>query len=243
MPTPVPGTTDWVPVWGAPAQAVAADFRYLGDWVAGTYNDGDIVVYQGIAYLCVAPTNAAPVPWTSVGSNYGTSFPASPADGAEFVLVDSITNPSYQWRFRYNAGSTSAYKWEFIGGAPWEKESGTEDAGSAAVWTVDGRTQLVIPRAGDYLVSFTCTIIQRGSVGGTVFVAYDLTTWSGNPAHPWTASQMPVTAGQYQPGALQRKFTGLAAGVTISGYWFTGSGAGPYNIFDRAVTLTPVRCA
>src|SRR6516164_9624771 len=47
---------------------------------------------------------------------YGTTLPASPVDGQEAILVDSITNPTYQWRLRYNAGSTSAYKWEFVGG-------------------------------------------------------------------------------------------------------------------------------
>jgi hypothetical protein len=30
----------------------STDLNYKGDWVAGTYNDGDIVVYQGIVYIC-----------------------------------------------------------------------------------------------------------------------------------------------------------------------------------------------
>ena len=29
---------------------------------------------------------------------YGTTLPASPLNGDEAVLVDSVTNPSYQWR-------------------------------------------------------------------------------------------------------------------------------------------------
>jgi hypothetical protein len=45
-----------------------------------------------------------------------TSLPTNPSDGQEAVLVDSVSNPTWQWRFRYNAGSSSAYKWEFIGG-------------------------------------------------------------------------------------------------------------------------------
>ena len=52
---------------------------------------------------------AAQIPLTVVC--YGTTLPASPVDGQEAILVDSVTNPTYQWRFRYNAGSTSAYKW------------------------------------------------------------------------------------------------------------------------------------
>src|SRR4029450_8789457 len=47
---------------------------------------------------------------------YGTTLPASPSDGQQAVLVDSTTNPTYIWQFRYNAGSSSAYKWEYVGG-------------------------------------------------------------------------------------------------------------------------------
>jgi hypothetical protein len=48
-------------------------------------------------------------------SDRGTSFPASPFDGQEFSLVVDATN-GVVWRFKYNAGSASAFKWEFIGG-------------------------------------------------------------------------------------------------------------------------------
>jgi hypothetical protein len=85
---------------------------------------------------------------------YGTSLPASPADGQLAILVDSTTNPSYQWKFRYNAGSSSAYKWEFIGGPP--LRNNILIAGSIAVantWTDVGGPS-ICPRAGDYLVTF-----------------------------------------------------------------------------------------
>ena len=49
---------------------------------------------------------------------YGTTLPASPTNGLEAIIVDSVTTPLYQWRFRYNAGNTTARKWENIGGAP-----------------------------------------------------------------------------------------------------------------------------
>lgn len=43
---------------------------------------------------------------------YGVAFPASPVDGQEHILVDSITLPTWEMRFRYNAGSTATIKWE-----------------------------------------------------------------------------------------------------------------------------------
>jgi hypothetical protein len=60
--------------WG-PWLAVAgggggADLSYDGDWVAGTYQDGDVVIKDGIAYLCVGgPTTVAPdpAPWGAAG--------------------------------------------------------------------------------------------------------------------------------------------------------------------------------
>ena len=53
-------TTDYDTQWG-PA---GADLVYNGDFPTSTpYTDGDVVVYNGIAYLCVRPTSAAPTPW------------------------------------------------------------------------------------------------------------------------------------------------------------------------------------
>lgn len=157
------GTT-WISASGA-----GADLIYNGDFPANTpYTDGDVVIYNGIAYMCVTPTAAAPVAWPGGPTPaptpkpaYGTTLPASPIDGQEAVLVDSITNPTYQWRFRYNAGSSSAYKWEFIGGT--SAMSGVTAAegtssGSYVALTTAGPS-FTVPRAGDYEVAFG-SIIQ-----------------------------------------------------------------------------------
>jgi hypothetical protein len=157
---PSPAATKWVPVGPGPMP----DFRYRGDWAAGNYTDGDIVVYNGVTYLCVAPTTASPTPWAppSASPSYGTTLPASPADGMEHILVDSISNPTYQWRFRYNAGSTSAYKWEFIGGSPWFTSAGSGDYGLINVaqqWTDQVPTPYPMIsnlRAGVYQVAYGC---------------------------------------------------------------------------------------
>src|SRR5215831_18156463 len=62
---------------------------YNGDFVAATnYSDGDIVVYNGIAYLCVLPTTTSPAAWPGgitpppapFTIPYGTTLPASPTD-------------------------------------------------------------------------------------------------------------------------------------------------------------------
>ena len=64
--------TGKVPLAQLPAIGGGADLSYDGDWVAGTYQDGDVVVKDGIAYLCVGgPTTAAPdvTPWGGAVAN------------------------------------------------------------------------------------------------------------------------------------------------------------------------------
>jgi hypothetical protein len=143
---------------------------YIGGWGAGTpYKRGDVVRYNGNDYLAVndstgvTPPAAYAPPLGGVG--LGTTLPASPYDGQEFVLTDSLTAPTYTWRFRYNAASASAYKWEFIGGSAQTARVDTSQVGSAgAVW-IDLTTvgpQLAVPRTGEYLLEAT-TVINSGS--------------------------------------------------------------------------------
>jgi hypothetical protein len=108
---------------------------------------------QANGYASLDGTTKVPVaqiPLTVV--SYGTTLPASPVDGQEAILVDSLTNPTYQWRFRYNAGSTSPYKWEFVGGSTLSAYVAAAEYRSAGGYgdlqTVGPRVQLV--RAGDY---------------------------------------------------------------------------------------------
>lgn len=97
----------------------------------------------------------SPIPAT-VGSR-GISFPSSPTNGQIFVLVDSLTNPTYQWTCWYNANSTSPYKWEVIGGGPRSTKVDAEEApASSAAWvnlTTDGPS-IALPSGigGDFYV-------------------------------------------------------------------------------------------
>ncbi len=109
-----------------------------------------------------SPATSTPwVPlWPLAGSGggaaaYGTTLPASPVDGQEAILVDSLTNPSYQWRFRYNALSASAYKWEFVGGTPRLGFEATSVGPAAGAPTYLGPL-FTVPRAGEYRVTLQC---------------------------------------------------------------------------------------
>jgi hypothetical protein len=81
------GVLDWEP----PAPS-GADLVYNGDYPANTpYTDGDIVVYNGVPYMCVRPTSSAPVPWAGSAQpvqssvllyNYEAALTAPPSTGA-----------------------------------------------------------------------------------------------------------------------------------------------------------------
>jgi len=122
-------------------------------------------------------------PYTPPGANpvsYATSLPASPVDGQEAILVDSITNPTYQWRFRYNAGSTSAYKWEFVGGLParvvdfsgaWKKPSANN-----VYQFISGFPSFTIPRNGLYRYTFGA--ISGSGTGAAIIIGVGPTSGS-----------------------------------------------------------------
>lgn len=80
-----------------------------------------------------------------------TTPPGSPVDGQLWAMAPST---AYVWTFRYNAGSASAFKWEFVGGAPIISEIATNESTTSPVY-VDLTTvgpAFTIPRAGDYLI-------------------------------------------------------------------------------------------
>jgi len=148
--------TGKVPVGQLPA--IGAQLTYEGDWAAPTtYDDGDVVIKDGIAYLCVGgPTTVAPdpTPWGAAAisaPSYGTTLPASPVDGQEHILVDNLTAPTYSWHFRYNASRSDANKWEYMGGVPKHLHVGDTRSVTVGTWSNLGPS-FAPPRSGVYLI-------------------------------------------------------------------------------------------
>jgi len=237
--TPNPGTTVWVPMWNL---AGGSSNAYKGDWAAGTYYPGDHVVYNGILYECVRQTTAAPVPWPPApgAASYGTTLPASPIDGQEHVLVNSVTAPDWQWRFRYNAGNTTAYKWEFIGGAPYSVVGGSMNTSSTTPVVITGAPTFTFPRAGIYTVLFG-GLVQNN--GGTVSGAYaaPMQIYVNGAAVGGQAISTP-TAG-YVGTSISQAVPGVnpAAGQGLDMRGWNGS-AGPTTAFSQCwFQIVPVR--
>jgi len=231
--SPDPASTNWVPMWNLNG---GVNVVYDGDWASGrTYQPGEIVVLGGVTYMCVRQTTNRPTSWATAVTmpTYGTTLPASPVDGQEHVLVDSVAAPTYQLRFRYNAQNTGTNKWEFIGGSGPHIESG-------AGWPMTGDSQwhqfgptITVPRPG--LWRFTGMIwgttgANAGNVAVGVCVAGAAPTFNGGqtsvPASAW-----------FSLTHFERALT-LAGGNTVAmGYYAT---AAAMNISVDSFTLTPV---
>lgn len=85
-----------------------------------------------------------------------TAVPLPVGFGAQIIAARPGTATIQRiWMLRYNSGSASANKWEFLGGAALDNEVATEEA-TASVAYVDLATvgpSITIPLAGDYLVT------------------------------------------------------------------------------------------
>ena len=99
----------------------------------------------------------------------GTIPPASPADGDLWALpVDVPTGTT--WLFRYNAGSASAYKWQFVGGPPFHWMPGDWTTTGQGAWQIGG-TGFYLPRPGDYLAEITVEVIPAGAAQSSQYIA------------------------------------------------------------------------
>jgi hypothetical protein len=100
-----------------------------------------------------------------------TALPGSPVDGQEIYYLADATN-GIVWHLRYRAfqanGTTpnpSAYKWEFLGGAPLRANVDTDQTFTAAATYVDAATvgpQITLPLAGDYTYHFNLNLYVSG---------------------------------------------------------------------------------
>src|SRR5215471_17466810 len=85
-----------------------------------------------------------------------TAPPASPFEGQEVILVDSLTAPTYSWRLRY-VGAKTSNKWIFVGGAPAVSEQLASDTTLSLTYVAlsNAGPSFTIPVAGDYLITLS----------------------------------------------------------------------------------------
>jgi hypothetical protein len=128
-------------------------------------------------------------------SAFSAGPPSGPANG-DIWHATGADGVGSVWTFAYNAGSSSAYKWEFIGGTPITAiggAGGTINAGyavSAPNWySPAAGYNFTIARPGDYLLRDGVV-----TVGSATVAAYALAGFFKNSTAPTLQSHVPFTA-------------------------------------------------
>lgn len=87
-------------------------------------------------------------------SDFASGPPSSPSSGD--IWIATVDANGTRWQFQYNAGSASAYKWEFIGGSPvlLQDTSGSKFVNTlSATWQQIYTGTIATAREGDYFVT------------------------------------------------------------------------------------------
>ena len=164
---------------------------------------------------------------------YGTSLPGSPADGDEYILVNSTAAPDYFWRFRYSTAIGDAYKWVFIGGSPWRNYIATQQSTTSTANTdlTTPGPQLVAPRAGLYWCETAAFAYNATAGGGAKVELFVNAGSSGGGA--WGGATFYNSIYQNLPLLL------AASDVVKMRYRAVVSGTAQFG--ERQLLLTPIR--
>lgn len=174
-------------------------------------------------------------------SDFSSGPPSNPSTG-DIWIASNVDANGTRWQFQYNAGSASAYKWEFIGGPPAYIRVDTFENGT----TVWGSTQdlatvgpsFTCTRDGDYAYMFTARC-NHGTAGSAVVT---MVKWGASfgSNDGGTATTTSSTASADEMAAEQGIATAVGAGNAIKMvYAVLTAGTGRWG--QRRLWITPVR--
>ena len=136
---------------------------YDGFWVAPSVNYSIGTAAVGTAQIADGAVTTAKL---ANGPTFVSTLPSSPVDGQEIYYQasgDMATN-GIVWHLRYRSGSSSSYKWEYIGGASLTTRSQAQSAGDSPqtnTWTnLNDAIEITVPLAGDYFVNGKCSFFR-----------------------------------------------------------------------------------
>lgn len=167
-----------------------------------------------------------------------SSLPASPIDGQEVYYLADATN-GVVWHLRYRAASASAYKWEFVGGAPMQTivSAGEGNGATLNTW-MDLATVgpiVTVPRAGEYLAQFGAQLSVPAAVSTA---STGIAVGATSPTVYNSVSSLGGNAG-YSIANHWPQFITLAANDAVRMRY--QANANQYVWTTRVLTLTPRR--
>lgn len=173
-----------------------------------------------------------------------TSLPSNAIDGQEVRYLANNTN-GIIWNFRYRAGSSSSYKWEFIGG----QRLGQEGVGgntwgtwlstnSLTTVALSGGPSVTIPLAGDYEVVGQANAYNAA---GDSLIGFTLATAGGTGWSFLDAMHYGFTSYQGITITGQKTITGLSANSIVSQYYAVSNVSAPGYFYNRNLWVKPIR--
>lgn len=190
-------TLPFRPVSGDPEDIsqVMADFDAILNVVNGDIRNDNISPSAAIA-----ASKLAGIPGSQIIFSRGTTPPGSPQDGDLWQCVADAA-AGICWMFRYNAGSASAFKWEFLGGSPLWAEDLTVGTTASGAFVLNSGPKITLPRPGDYDIT----------IAGRLYG--DTNTGSVNLSY-----QIGATAPDVNDGP-RLYIGGVAAGINTTASW------------------------
>jgi hypothetical protein len=166
-----------------------------------------------------------------------TSLPSNAIDGQEVRYLADNTN-GIIWNLRYRAGSSSTYKWEYIGGNPlFDFETASVSTTSGSFTSIAGDNLSVpIPLVGEYDVE----IHALGSNNAGAFYWWLICPFGCS--YP-TSDQRGIRVGSQSAGAYttgsHRSRVPLTVGTLTAQY--RQAAGGTMTVAERSFTVTPIR--
>lgn len=162
-----------------------------------------------------------------------TSLPTDPYKG-QVIFYDTGTE-GVVWQLRYNSGSASSSKWEYVGGPPLFAEVTTASNTASTTYVDLGGPDIALPEAGDYDVRVECSVNPNTSNDhGRMSYAIGVTTASDNDM----ADSRSLGGEDVFTMSTARRKTGLTAVTLAARYRVTGGNA---DFTRRHMWVHPVR--
>lgn len=201
---------------------------------------------------CLIEYDEFKTPWVITGSwstsALVTSLPAGPIDGQVINYLADEAN-GVVWQLRYRAGSTSAHKWEFVGGsdiASYEAAhdpSGPQKPLAAFAWLgMEWTPAVTLPFAGDYDIFVETAIVA--TIGTTdvrvapvAFPAVVPLTSFGELGFSVASVSIP----SYAVVSGWHRCAGITAGTQASLAFSGSSSAASLTFYGRTIRARPIR--
>lgn len=166
------------------------------------------------------------------------TLPATPE--ADQVIHYQTATAGRIWTFRYNVASTSAYKWEWIGGSELtalDTSARTFNPGTDFNAVAGSPVAVTVPLAGDYIVEFGSYMENQG---GAAVNGITAPRFGAPAASVDDGFNFYLGSGLYMSGWRRVERAGVAAGTSIS-MEHRNAASVNMQVARRSLSVRPIR--